>query len=86
MPTLRDQILDEAQELAVNKVLLPDATDDTILDALSDIVDQDLHNNHPFDQLALRCYRYWCNLSDQVESAFTGWYEPPAYIGETDGA
>lgn len=90
MPTLRDQILDEAQELAVNSVLLPDASDDTIVDAISDIVGANISTMHPFfNQMAIESYRYWEKLRDQVESAFTGWYDPPEISierGYEDGA
>lgn len=63
---LMDKIVDEAEELAANRILLPDATDQTILDAICDIIGHDLHPNSTGAHLGLAAYRRMENARDKV--------------------
>lgn len=63
---LMDKIVDEAEELAANQILLPDASDRTILDAICDIVGFDIHPNSTGAHLGLAAYRRMEKARDQV--------------------
>lgn len=68
---LMDRIIDEAEELAANRILLPDATDMTILSAVTDIIGHDLHPNSTGAHLALAAYRRMENARDKVNEIWT---------------
>ena len=66
--TLYDQIIDEAEELASNRILY-DPTDTQIVDAVSDIVQIKLGYNSIGAQLAIAAYNRIDNVVCQVNAA-----------------
>jgi len=68
--TLNDQIIDEAEELATNKILY-DPTDAQIVDAVSDIVRVKLAYNSIGAHLAIAAYNRIDNAIRNVKSVTT---------------
>lgn len=66
--TLNDQIIDEAEELAANRILGNDPTDSQIIDAVSDIVRVHLHPNSIGAHLALAAYNRVDNAIENIRS------------------
>lgn len=62
MLTLMDQIIDEAEQLAVQKVLSPHATRDEITEAVSEIVGVKLYPNDNYGFLAEAAYNRYALL------------------------
>ena len=70
MPTLIDEIMDEAQELAINKVMHPDAYDRDILDMIREIVRCDFSDDSIYAHAAIRVHRFWRDMADSVDGVF----------------
>lgn len=74
---LNDEIIDEATELAKNRIL-NDPSDATILDAVREIVGVPFADNSICARLALAAYNRMDNLRNQVESCYDRFYDPAA--------
>lgn len=69
--TLADQLIDEAEELAANQIMHPDAYDRQILDALRDIVGEHFDDDSTWGLLALASYRRMERIRNQVNECAT---------------
>ena len=67
---LMDKIIDEAEELAENRILF-DPTDSQIIDAISDIVGVSLNYNSTGARLAIAAYNRMDNAVNNIRSVTT---------------